>query len=40
MKSDSHSNHIGLSSLSNKRSHISKYYDDWASDYNGTLAGW
>lgn len=38
MKSDSRSKHLRLSTLSNKRSHISKYYHDCADDYNGTLA--
>lgn len=40
MKSTSHSKHIGLSNLSNKSDEVAKYYDDWASDYDGTLSDW
>jgi predicted TPR repeat methyltransferase len=40
MKSDSHSKHIGLRNLSKKSDDVAKYYDDWASDYDGTLSDW
>jgi predicted TPR repeat methyltransferase len=40
MKSGSHSKHTGLSNLSRKSDDVAKYYDDWASDYDGTLSDW
>ncbi|MEH6592282.1 MAG: class I SAM-dependent methyltransferase [Halioglobus sp.] len=40
MKSDIDSKHIGLSSLSKKSDDVAKYYDNWASDYDGTLSDW
>lgn len=40
MKSTSPSKHIGLSNLSKKSDEVAKYYDDWASDYDGTLSDW
>ncbi len=40
MKSPSHSKHIGLSNLSKKSDEIAEYYDDWASNYDGTLSDW
>ena len=40
MKSDGRSKHVGLSNISKKSDDVAKYYDHWASDYNGTLADW
>ena len=40
MKSGSQSKHAGLSSLSSESDEVAKYYDNWASDYDGTLADW
>jgi predicted TPR repeat methyltransferase len=40
MKSGSHSKHIGLSDLSKDSDDVAKYYDNWASDYDGTLSEW
>jgi predicted TPR repeat methyltransferase len=40
MKPDSHSKHSGLSNLSKKSSDVAQYYDNWASDYDGTLSEW
>ena len=40
MKSGSYSKHIGLSDLSKKSDDVAKYYDNWASDYDGTLSDW
>jgi predicted TPR repeat methyltransferase len=40
MKSGSHSKHTGLSNLSRKSDDVAKYYDNWASDYDGTLSDW
>ena len=40
MKSDSHSEHTGLKNLSKKSDEVAEYYDNWASDYDGTLADW
>jgi predicted TPR repeat methyltransferase len=40
MTSGSHSKHIGLSNLSKKSDDVAEYYDNWASDYDGTLADW
>jgi predicted TPR repeat methyltransferase len=40
MKYDHSSKHTGLSNLSKKSSDVSEYYDDWAEDYNRTLAAW
>jgi predicted TPR repeat methyltransferase len=40
MKSGSYSKHIGLGDLSRKSDDVAKYYDDWASDYDGTLSAW
>jgi predicted TPR repeat methyltransferase len=40
MKSDSYSKHNGLSDLSRKSDDVAKYYDNWASDYDGTLSDW
>ncbi len=40
MESGSRSKHIGLSNISKKSDDVAKYYDDWASDYDGTLADW
>jgi predicted TPR repeat methyltransferase len=40
MKSDSRSKHIGLLNLSKNSDDVAKYYDNWASDYDGTLSDW
>jgi predicted TPR repeat methyltransferase len=40
MKSDSHSKHTGLRNLSKKSDDVAQYYDNWASDYDGTLSDW
>ncbi len=40
MASDNRSKHVGLSNMSKKSDDVAKYYDDWASDYNETLADW
>jgi predicted TPR repeat methyltransferase len=40
MASGSRSKHIGLSNMSKKSADVAKYYDNWASDYDGTLADW
>ena len=40
MESGSRSKHIGLSNISKKSEDVAKYYDNWARDYNETLADW
>jgi predicted TPR repeat methyltransferase len=40
MESDKQSKHIGLKNMSQKSDDVSKYYDNWASDYDGNLADW
>jgi predicted TPR repeat methyltransferase len=40
MKSGRHSKHIGLSELSRKSNDVAEYYDNWASDYDGSLSDW
>ncbi len=40
MESGNRSKHIGLSNISKKSDDVAKYYDNWASDYNETLADW
>lgn len=40
MEPSSHSKHIGLSNISKKSDDVAKYYDNWANDYNETLADW
>jgi predicted TPR repeat methyltransferase len=40
MEPVSGSKHAGLSNMSKKSDDVAKYYDDWASDYDGTLADW
>ena len=40
MESGSRSKHIGLSNMSKKSDDVAKYYDNWANDYDGTLADW
>jgi predicted TPR repeat methyltransferase len=40
LKSDIRSKHNGLSNLSNQNSEVTKYYDNWAKDYDATLADW
>jgi predicted TPR repeat methyltransferase len=40
MESSSRSKHIGLSNMSKKSDDVAKYYDNWAGDYNETLADW
>ncbi len=40
MESGSRSKHFGLSNMSKKSDDVAKYYDNWASDYDGTLADW
>lgn len=40
MGSGSRSKHIGLSKISKNSDDVAKYYDNWASDYNETLADW
>ena len=40
MESDSRSKHFGLRNMSKKSDDVAKYYDNWASDYNETLADW
>ena len=40
MESGSRSKHIGLRNMSKKSDDVAKYYDNWASDYDGTLSEW
>ncbi len=40
MESGSHSKHVGLKNISKKSDDVAKYYDNWARDYDGTLADW
>jgi predicted TPR repeat methyltransferase len=40
MKSDNRSKHTGLRNLSKNSDDVAKYYDNWASDYDGTLSDW
>lgn len=40
MASGGRSKHNGLSNMSNNSDDVAKYYDNWASDYNETLADW
>jgi predicted TPR repeat methyltransferase len=40
MKTSDRSKHTGLSNLSRKSIDVAKYYDDWASDYDKSLADW
>lgn len=40
MESPNDSKYTGLSNISKKSDDVARYYDDWASDYNGTLADW
>lgn len=40
MESGSRSKHIGLSNMSKKSDDVAKYYDNWASDYDESLADW
>ena len=40
MKTNDRSKHTGLSNLSRKSIDVAKYYDDWASDYDRSLADW
>lgn len=40
MESGSRSQHIGLSNISKKSDDVTTYYDNWASEYDGTLADW
>jgi predicted TPR repeat methyltransferase len=40
MKSDSDSKHIGLRNLSKNSDDVAEYYDNWASNYDGTLSDW
>jgi predicted TPR repeat methyltransferase len=40
MTSGDRSKHIGLSNISIKSDDVAQYYDDWAGDYDGTLADW
>jgi predicted TPR repeat methyltransferase len=40
MKSGSYSKHTGLSDLSKESEDVAEYYDNWASDYDGTLSDW
>lgn len=40
MKSGNRSGHSGLKSIPRESSQVAKYYDDWAIEYNESLAGW
>ncbi len=40
MESGSRSKHSGLSNMSKRSDDVARYYDNWASDYNETLADW
>ncbi len=40
MESDSRSKHSGLSNMSQESDDIAQYYDNWANEYNETLADW
>lgn len=40
MASDNHSDRSGLSKISRKSDDVAEYYDNWASDYDNTLADW
>lgn len=40
MESGSRPQHSGLSNISKKSDDVAKYYDNWASDYDETLADW
>ncbi|HUU73545.1 MAG TPA: class I SAM-dependent methyltransferase [Burkholderiales bacterium] len=40
MNADDTSGHDGLSNLSRNSKDVAQYYDDWAADYDETLADW
>ena len=40
MKSSSRSTHNGLSNIPRASAQVAKYYDDWATEYNESLANW
>lgn len=40
MKPGTRSKHTGLSNMSNKSEYVAEYYDNWAGDYDETLADW
>lgn len=40
MEPGSDSKHNGLSNISKKSDDVAQYYDNWANDYNETLADW
>jgi predicted TPR repeat methyltransferase len=40
MESGSRPKHSGLSNISKKSDDVAKYYNNWAKDYNETLADW
>ena len=40
MEPGSGSKHIGLRNMSKNSDDVAKYYDNWAIDYDGTLADW
>ncbi len=40
MKADEPSGHDGLRNLARNSKDVAQYYDDWAADYDETLADW
>jgi len=40
MESGNRLKHNGLKNISKKSDDVAKYYDNWATDYDGTLADW
>lgn len=40
MKSGNHQGHRGLSSIPRESDKVAQYYDDWATEYNESLADW
>jgi len=40
MKSGNRSGHSGLSNIPRESNQVAKYYDDWAIEYNESLANW
>ena len=40
MKSGNRPGHSGLSNISTESNQVTKYYDDWATEYNESLANW
>jgi len=40
MSTDETTDHKGLGNISRRSDDVAEYYDDWAEDYDGTLARW